>query len=177
MHLLLLAAATVVPLGLDPYMPAPADNPSTPAKIELGRRLFSDGRLSRDGSVSCATCHDPRRAFTDERLVARGIGGQEGTRRVPPLINRGYGTSFFWGGRAAPIEEQVLQPILNPIEMGMTINLALARLRADRDYPRAFAVVFGRDVNARDLACALASYVRSIRSAGSPFDRYLAGEK
>src|SRR5581483_1776554 len=177
MHLLLLAAAAVAPLGLDPYMPVPADNPSTPAKIELGRRLFSDGRLSRDGSVSCATCHDPGRAFTDDRRVAHGIGHQEGTRRVPVLINRGYGTSFFWDGRAASLEEQVLQPILNPREMGMTVELTMSRVREDRDYPHAFRTVFGRDGNARDLACALACYVRTIRSAGSPFDRYLAGEK
>jgi cytochrome c peroxidase len=177
MYLLLLAAAAVAPLGLDPYMPVPAGNPSTPAKVALGRRLFSERQLSRDGSISCATCHDPRRAFTDDRPVARGIDHQDGTRRVPVLINRGYGSSFFWDGRAATLEDQVLQPILNPKEMGMTVDLVLRRLRQDRDYARAFAVVFGRGINARDLACALACYVRGIRSAGSPFDRYLAGEK
>src|SRR5690348_15425505 len=133
MHFLLLAAAAIAPLGLDPYMPFPKDNPSTPAKVELGRRLFSEQRLSRDGSVACVTCHDPRRAFTDELRVARGIGRLEGTRRVPALINRGYGTSFFWDGRAATLEEQVLQPILNPREMGMTMDLAMANLRAGRD--------------------------------------------
>src|SRR5690348_4965738 len=122
MRLLLLAALAA------PYMPAPAENPSTPAKIDLGRRLFFERRLSRDGSVSCATCHDPQRAFTDERRVARGIGGRAGTRRVPRLVNRGYGTSFFWDGRAGTLETQVLQPILNPREMGMTLDDVLARL-------------------------------------------------
>jgi cytochrome c peroxidase len=137
--------------------------------VELGRRLFSDPRLSRDGSFSCATCHDPGHAFTDGLRVARGIGQAEGTRRVPSLINRGLGTSFFWDGRAATLEEQVLQPILNPREMGMTMELALDRLRADP--------AFGPGKDGRDLARALAGYVRSIRSTDSRFDRYVAGQK
>jgi cytochrome c peroxidase len=87
--LLLLAAAIAIPLGLDLYLPAPEDNPLTPEKIAFGRELFFDKRLSRDGSVSCASCHDPERAFSDSRAVAAGVFGREGRRNAPALINRG----------------------------------------------------------------------------------------
>src|SRR3990170_162166 len=84
-----------VPLGLDAYRPVPETNPLTPDKIALGRRLFSDRRLSRDGTVACASCHNPQRAFTDARPIAVGIEGRTGTRNVPTLINRVYGKSHF----------------------------------------------------------------------------------
>ena len=83
----------VVPLGLDAYMPVPDSNPLTPEKVALGRKLFFDRRLSRDQSVSCATCHDPQQAFTDSKSVAQGVFGRKGSRRVPRLVNRGYATS------------------------------------------------------------------------------------
>src|SRR3954463_8655704 len=97
--LLLLAAALTIPLGLDLYLPAPEDNPLTAEKIELGRRLFFDRRLSRDNSVACSSCHDPDRAFSDARRIAIGIFGRQGRRNSPVLINRGYGRLFFWDGR------------------------------------------------------------------------------
>src|SRR4030095_15278512 len=105
----------VPPLGLDIYMPVPASNVLTREKITLGRKLFFDKRLSRDGTLACASCHDPKLAFSDGRAVARGINGTEGTRSAPALINRGYGRSFFWDGRADSLERQALQPLLNPI--------------------------------------------------------------
>src|SRR5689334_15660058 len=114
---MLLLAAIAIPLGLDLYMPVPEDNPITPEKIEQGRRLFSDRRLSRDRSLSCATCHDPNRAFSDGRPVAIGIEDRRGRRNAPALINRGYGRSFFWDARVATLEEQVLKPIEDPNEM------------------------------------------------------------
>jgi cytochrome c peroxidase len=95
---LLLAVSLAIPLGLDLNLPVPEHNPLTVEKIELGRRLFHDRRLSRDGSISCASCHDPKRAFSDGRA----------------LINRGYGRSFFWDGRVRTLEEQVLKPIQDP---------------------------------------------------------------
>src|ERR1043166_531972 len=107
----LLAAAVIVPLGLDLYLPVPEDNPLTVEKIELGRRLFFDHRLSRDESLSCASCHDPERAFSDGRPVAIGVFGRKGRRNAPALINRGYSRAFFWDGRVATLEEQVLKPI------------------------------------------------------------------
>ena len=88
-----------IPLGLDLYMPVPEENPFTPEKVALGKRLFFDPILSRDRTLACASCHDPRRAFTDGRAVAIGVFGRQGTRSAPTLINRGYGASFFWDGR------------------------------------------------------------------------------
>src|SRR5215831_18648438 len=125
--LILMAAALAAeawvpkpPLGLDLYLPAPSTNPLTREKVAVGRRLFFDKRLSRDGSLACASCHDPKRAFSDGRAVARGINGAEGARNAPVLINRGYGRTLFWDGRADSLERQALQPILNPIELGLT---------------------------------------------------------
>ena len=118
--LLLLAAAVTIPLGLDLYLPAPEGNPITVEKIELGRRLFSDRRLSRDRSISCATCHDPSRAFSSARPIAVGIFDRKGRRNAPALINRGYSRAFFWDGRVRTLEEQVLQPIQDRNEMDLT---------------------------------------------------------
>src|SRR5579862_8307752 len=108
------------PLGLDLFIPVPPANPLTPAKVALGRRLFFDKRLSLDGTVACATCHDPKLAFSDGRTVARGIHGAEGTRNSPAIVNRDYGRAFFWDGRAPSLERQALEPILNPKELGLT---------------------------------------------------------
>src|SRR5215831_13267102 len=119
--LLLLVLALRPLLGLDLYLPAPESNPLTPDKVALGRRLFFDKRLSRDGTLACASCHDPKLAFSDGRTVARGIGGQEGTRNAPAPINRGYGAMFFWDGRAKSLEQQALEPILNPKELGLAV--------------------------------------------------------
>src|SRR2546426_78652 len=85
-----------IPLGLDSFMPVPESDPLTAEKAALGRELFSDRRLSRDQTVSCATCHDPKHAFTDGKALAEGVSGRRGERRVPAILNRGYGKSFFW---------------------------------------------------------------------------------
>jgi cytochrome c peroxidase len=170
-----LAEARNVPLGLDLYMPVPASNPLSPEKVWLGRRLFFDRRLSRDKSLSCAGCHDPAKVFTDGKALSEGVFHRRGTRNVPTLTNRGYGSTFFWDGRASTLEEQVLQPIQNPLEMGMTVEEVMARLLRDRHYRAQFQQAFGREVNREDLARALASYVRSILSGDSPYDRYLNG--
>lgn len=106
--LLFLAAAITIPLGLDLSMSVPEDNPLTAESIEQGRRLFFDRRLSRDASISCSSCHDPERAFSDGRPVAVGVFERKGRRNSPALINRGYGRSFFWDGRMATLEEPVL---------------------------------------------------------------------
>lgn len=158
--LLLLSLVLRPPLGLDLYMPVPESNPLTPAKIALGRRLFFDKRLSRDGTLACASCHDPKLAFSDGRKVARGINGAEGTRSAPAIVNRGYGKTFFWDGRAKSLEQQALEPILNPKELGMTEPEAERRT----------------SLKIAEVTAALASYVRSIRSGDSRFDRYAAGK-
>jgi cytochrome c peroxidase len=142
-------------------MPVPDANPLTPAKIALGRKLFFDKHLSRDGTLSCASCHDPELSFSDGRKVARGINGQDGTRNAPAIINRGYGRTFFWDGRAKSLEQQVLEPILNPKELGMTEALVESRTH----------------LKIGEVTGALASYVRTIRSGDSRFDRYAAGNQ
>jgi cytochrome c peroxidase len=160
----LLAAAAWVPeppLGLEWHLPVPREKPLTPEKVRLGERLFFDTRLSADGTLSCASCHDPARAFSDGRRVAVGVGGAEGARNAPALVNRGYGRAFFWDGRAATLEQQVLQPIFDRRELG----LDRAELERRTGMPAA------------DVANALASYVRTIRSGNSPFDRYVAGDR
>jgi cytochrome c peroxidase len=148
------------PLGLDLHIPVPEANPLTREKILLGRRLFFDKKLSRDGSLSCASCHEPKHAFSDGRAVARGIHGAEGLRNTPALINRGYGSHFFLDGRASSLESQALEPILNPIELGLTQPELQQRT----------------GLKATEVVAALATYVRTIRSGGSRFDRYSAGE-
>ena len=158
---LLLAAVLVIPLGLDLYMPVPEDNPLTVEKIELGRRLFNDRRLSRDNSVSCASCHDPRRGFSTAQPIAIGVFGRQGSRNAPALINRGYGHAFFWDGRTATLEEQVLKPIQDPNEMDLTLKEASARVKLD--------------VTA--LSRSLASYIRSILSGDSPYDSFINGQR
>jgi cytochrome c peroxidase len=156
-----LQSASTTPLGLDAYMPVPDANPLTAEKTELGRRLFFDRRLSRDSSVSCATCHQPERGFTDGGAIAVGVDGRPGRRNAPALINRGYGRVFFWDGRARSLEEQVLMPIGDPNEMDLPVEQAAARIGIAVD----------------DIALALASFVRTIRSGNSPFDRYAAGDQ
>ena len=158
--ILILAFSLRPPLGLDLYMPVPEMNPLTPAKVALGRRLFFDKRLSRDGTLACASCHDPKLAFSDGRRVALGIGGAEGNRNAPALINRGYGTMFFWDGRAKSLEQQALEPIFNPKELALTPAELERRTR----------------MKSAEVAAALASYVRTIRSGDSHFDRYAAGQ-
>ena len=148
-------------MGLDAYMPIPEDNPLTPEKVARGRNLFFDRRLSRNGKVACATCHDPRRAFTDGRPLAVGVFGRKGTRSAPTLVNRGYGAAFFWDGRVRTLEEQVLKPIQDPNEMDLTIEEASRRVKVSR----------------AELAAALASYVRTILSGNAPLDRYLNGDR
>src|SRR5690349_12227616 len=104
-------ASPLIPRRPDPNMPVANAYPLTPAKIALGKRLFNDDRLAADETMSCESCHDPQHAFSDQRMAALGVYGRRGPRRVPRLINRADGSSFFWDGRAASLEAQVLQPI------------------------------------------------------------------
>ncbi len=157
----LLAALLAIPLGLDLYLPVPEANPLTAEKIDLGRRLFHDRRLSRDRTISCASCHDPKRAFSSPQPRAVGVFGRVGRRNAPSLINRGYGRGFFWDARIATLEEQVLKPIEDPNEMDLPVAEAAARV----------------GLSPTALSHALASYVRSILSGNSPYDRYINGDR
>lgn len=165
-----------IPLGLDLYMPIPEDNPLTPEKVALGRRLFFDPILSHDFTLSCATCHDPRRAFTDGLPLAVGVEGRSGVRHAPALLNRAWGKSQFWDGRAASLEEQALQPLENPNEFDMTLEEVITRLKSHSDYPALFQSAFAHPPNKEDLGRALASYVRTILAGNAPIDRYFDGE-
>ena len=164
------------PLGLDLYRPEPADNPTEPDRVALGRSLFRDRLFSRDRSLACVDCHRPDRAFTDGRAKAVGVYGRRGPRSVPTIVNRAWGKSFFWDGRIDTLEAQVLEPIVARLEMDLTIDEAVERVRETTPYPEAFRETFGRDVNRDDLARALAAYVRTIQSGASPYDRYVWGE-
>jgi len=165
-----------VPLALTDSV-IPKDNPQTPEKIALGERLFFDGRLSANGTVACASCHDPRLAFTDGRPVAVGIDNRVGQRNSPTVLNALYNQTQFWDGRAATLEQQAGLPIVNPVEMGQpNLDSAIARIAAIPEYRAGFLRVFARPPNPTDLVRAIASYERSQVSFDSPFDRYMAGD-
>ena len=165
-----------VPIGLDRYVPAPASNPITPEKIALGRRLFFDERLSRDGRTSCATCHQPAHGFTDGRQLARGVFGRDGRRNTPTILNRAYGQSAFWDGRAATLEDQVRTAVSGDRDLGLTMGEAVQRVSADGAYTRAFRSAFGGPVTDAGIAQAVATFVRSRLSGNSAFDRFLTGD-
>jgi cytochrome c peroxidase len=157
-------------------VPAPADNPETPAKTALGRRLFFDTILSKDRTVSCSTCHDPARGFADDKALAVGIAGRVGKRHSPTLINRAFGRMQFWDGRVVGLEAQVLLPISDVNEMDLSIEEAVTRLGQDPAYTTEFKDVFGATPTAPDLGRALATFLRSLRSDDTPYDRFMAGD-
>jgi len=156
----------------------PADNPLTPAKIDLGLKLFFDSRLSADGTVACATCHDPARAFTDGRPVSIGIHGRLGQRNAPTVLNALYNKTQFWDGRATNLEDQAALPIINQVEMGqVSMESVVTNVAGIEEYRRSFLNVFGRPVNGPDLLRALAAYERTLVSFDSPFDHFVAGDQ
>jgi cytochrome c peroxidase len=159
-------------------LPIPPDNPQTPEKIALGEKLFFDGRLSADGTVACASCHQPERAFTDGKPASVGIHGGIGQRNAPTVLNALLNKTQFWDGRAKTLEDQAALPIVNPIEMGQpSVVAAVNAIAAIPEYAESFQRVFGRPPNAVDLLRAIASYERSLLSFDSPFDRFIAGDK
>jgi cytochrome c peroxidase len=173
----LFGADARIPLGLPPIV-WPADNPYTADKAELGRLLYFDPRLSSDGSVSCATCHAPRYAFTDALPVSSGIHDQKGTRNAPTIINGAYNTAEFWDGRAKSLEEQAVGPMANLVEMGNSQDGVVAKLRSIPGYRPLFAKAFGtEDFTIEHVAKALATFERTVLSGNSAYDRYQAGEK
>ena len=166
-----------VPLGLDAdRMEIPTDNPLTSAKIELGKLLFFDPRLSVDDTVSCASCHSPQFGFSNGLATAIGVKGQRGGRSSPVAINRAFSTLQFWDGRSASLEDQALGPIQASIEMGHDLKAVVAKLKGIPGYPELFRKAFGTDVRSEGIAKAIASFERTLLSGNSPFDRYEAGE-
>jgi cytochrome c peroxidase len=168
------------PAGLDPVVWAafiPDDNKLTAERIELGKKLYFDTRLSADSSVSCATCHDVTRGFTDQRPVSEGIKGQLGKRNAPTTLNVALLQTLFWDGRSPTLDHQARQPILNPVEMGMPDEAtALKAIRDIPEYQEAFKKAFGREMNYEDLGRAIGAFERTLVFMDSPFRKFLAGD-
>ena len=168
-----------LPLGLDETgISIPADNPITTQKVELGRILFFDKRLSNDNTVACANCHLPQFGFTDGQPVATGIRGQKGGRSAPASINRVFSSVQFWDGRAATLEAQSIGPFTNPIEHGFAnYEVMIAKMKKIPGYKVMFLQTFGDEITVENVGKAIASFQRTILSGNSPADRFdLGGE-
>ncbi len=170
-----------VPAGLQPLTPkiyVPVSNPITKGKYELGRQLYFEPRISLDGTVSCATCHNPEKGWTDALPTSTGIGGQTGGRSAPSVLNTAYGKTMFWDGRAPSLERQAQGPVQNPIEMGkQSYREIVERLRKIPGYKEQFERVFGTLVTLDGIAKAIATFERvAALSGNSRYDKYNAGD-
>ncbi|MCC9609615.1 cytochrome-c peroxidase [Blastopirellula sp. JC732] len=163
-----------VPLGLD-WVRVPDGNPQTAAKVALGRRLFFDPQLSRDKSISCASCHDPEQGWSLSTPVAKGVDGRTGERNPLSIINTGLQHSLFWDGRAKTLEEQALEPIQNRVEMDMDLRELEKRLAADPAYVVQFQESFAGDVTAERVTQAIAAFERTLLAAETPYDLFRNG--
>ena len=166
-------------VGLPKVLTEYVISPTTPrpASVALGQKLFFEPRLSGNGTIACATCHDPDRAFTDGRPVSVGIHGRVGQRNAPTILNALYNKHQFWDGRVTTLEQQAALPITNSFEMGSdSIGDAVSRIASDKDYQTQFVQAFGRGVNGQDMLSAIAAYERTQASFDSPFDHFIAGE-
>ena len=159
--------------------PTPKDNPMTPEKVYLGRQLYMDPRLSKDGTVSCNSCHNVMASGGDNRAFSAGIKGQLGGRSAPTVWNSAFHTVQFWDGRAASLEEQAKGPLINPGEMGMENHqVVMDRIAKIPGYVSQFTKVFGQNgLTIDNLAKAIAAYERTLITPNSPFDRYARGDK
>ena len=163
------------PLGL-PRAESPSDNQPTVETVALGRKLFYETKLSADGSVACASCHDPASGFADPRRVSVGVGGKLGTRNAPSILNAAYSPVQFWDGRAKTLEEQAGGPISNPLEMNLPHDACVAKLGSNSTYVKLFEGAFGPGpITMEMVGKAIASFERTLLSGNSPFDRYFFG--
>jgi len=164
-----------IPLGLDEEaFKVPQDNPMTKEKIELGRLLFFDKRLSANNTIACASCHMPALAFSDGQAVSSGIHHLQGGRSAPTAINRGFSTAQFWDGRAPMLEDQSIGPFASPVEHGFSNHDELvAKINQYQGYKKLFRQVFGTDILTKEhVGKAIASFQRTLISGNSPFDRF-----
>lgn len=172
------SVAQDTPLGLPP-VPVPADNPLTPEKVTLGHALFNDKRFSGDGSVSCSSCHNPDKAFTDNQSTSEGINKSRGTRNAPTVLNAAYNTTQFWDGRRPSLEAQSKDPLTNSIEHGLKDHSQVIEvIRKDGGYPTQFKAAFNVEpdkITMEHVSKAIASYERTLITGNSPFDRYQYG--
>jgi cytochrome c peroxidase len=164
-----------------PIPDMPRDNPLTIERVELGKKLFFDKRVSINDRQSCADCHSPDKAFTDGHRTARGAEGDLGTRNSMPLFNLAWKREFFWDGRAKSLREQVLQPIQNPLEMQQSLTNLAMKLQSDRssrNYPALFTAAFGSpEITAEKISLALENYLLTLTSFDAKFDRVMRGEE
>jgi len=167
-----------VKLGVLPPPPIPPDNPQTTRKILLGKQLYFDTRLSKDNTISCATCHSPTMGWSDEGPTSKGIRGQMGGRRSPPVSNSAYNPLQFWDGRSPSLEDQAKGPIQNPIEMGNTHQVMIRTVNDIPGYVEEFKTVFGTSpITVDQVAEAIAAFERTIVTTDSPFDRFMKGDE
>jgi len=167
-------AGPLEPLG---PVPAPRNNPQTQEKIELGKKLFFDRRLSGDGTTSCATCHVPEQAFADGLDISLSYPTTKNWRNSPALINSGFQKHLFHDGRAKSLEEQALFPMMSAFEMNKTLDYLEEQIRVVPEYVAAFTAVFGAEPTRERIAMAIAAFERTLVSVNSPLDRYLRGDK
>jgi len=160
--------------------PAPADNPTTAAKVELGKILYFDPRFSSTGTVSCNSCHNLMEGGDDSRPVSMGVHGKTGGRNAPTVWNAAFHSVQFWDGRADTLEDQAKGPVVNPVEMGMpNLEAAMDRVRAIPGYKPLFEKAFGKGdvITADNAAKAVAAFERTLITPNSPYDRYVKGDK
>jgi cytochrome c peroxidase len=156
-----------------PMPDVPAENPLTEASVQLGKALFFDPRLSRDGTISCGSCHFPDRAFSDTIPKSRGVEGRVGMRNAPTLANVAYHPNFFRDGGVPTLERQVIAPVHDPVEMDHNVQLAAALVSDDPEYQRLSRLAYGRPMDALVLTRAIANYERTLISGWSRYDRYV----
>jgi len=169
---------TVPDVGpLPTVVPIPVSNLNYTAKVELGKQLYFDGRLSKNNAISCAFCHNPGTGFADPRQTSIGVGGGIGGRQSPTIYNTAFNHVQFWDGRARSLEEQAIGPIHNPVEMAETHEHVVAKLGKIKGYQQQFKAVFGADVSLQGIAEAIAAYERTILSTNSAFDQYVLGDQ
>jgi cytochrome c peroxidase len=159
------------------FVPAPTDNPTTPEKVALGKKLFFDKRLSLDGTVSCASCHDPHKAFTDQLATSIGIKGQRTERNAPSILNSGFLKTVMFDAHLKTLELQVIVPLQEPTEMGHNMKKLIPQLRVIPEYQAAAQKIFQRDFDAFVLTRAIGAFERSLVSMNSRFDQFQAGNK
>lgn len=158
-------------------IPFPKDNPLTDEKIAFGKKLFFDKRLSAGNQVSCATCHQPEKAFTDGLSKSIGVDGRIAMRNAPSILNSAYFNRYMYDGEIKTLEEQVLVPLQDHQEMASSMKEILRKLSRDKEYRKLARSVFNRELDAYVITRAISSYERSLISRNSRFDQYLAGNR
>jgi len=167
-------AGTLAPLGPPPV---PAGNPQIPEKIELGKKLFFDRRLSGDGTMSCASCHIPEQAYTDGQELSLSYPTTRNWRNAPTLLNVAYSRFLFHDGRAASLEEQALFPVMSSFEMNLNLDFLEEKIRIVPEYEAAFRKVFGGEATRERISMAIAAFERTLVSVNAPLDRFLEGDR